>query len=98
MSARMQGRPSPPRPRRILVTGSSGWLGRTLVPRLRNDGHRVVGIDIVPSETTDAVGSIVDRSFVREAMREVDAVIHSGALHKPNIETHSRSDFVAVNV
>jgi UDP-glucose 4-epimerase len=85
-------------PRRILVTGSSGWLGRTLVPRLRRDGHRVFGIDVVPSETTHAVGSIVDRGFVREAKHGADAVIHCGALHKPNIATHSRTDFLAVNV
>jgi UDP-glucose 4-epimerase len=85
---------------RILVTGSSGWLGRTLVPRLEHDGHHVVGIDPVPSVTTQIVGSIADRSLVRAAMRDfaVEAVIHSGALHKPNVETHERSEFIAVNV
>lgn len=85
---------------RILVTGSSGWLGRTLVPRLRGAGHDVVGIDPAPAETTQAVGSIEDRDFVRAAMRDfgVEAVIHAGALHKPHVETRSRSDFIAVNV
>jgi UDP-glucose 4-epimerase len=28
----------------------------------------------------------------------VDAVVHAGALHKPNIATHPRSEFVSVNV
>jgi len=85
---------------RILVTGSSGWLGQTLVPRLRRAGHEVVGIDPLPAETTQAVGSIADRDFVRTVMRDaaVNAVIHGGALHKPHVETRSRSDFVAVNV
>jgi UDP-glucose 4-epimerase len=83
---------------RILVTGSSGWLGRSLVPRLRAEGHSVVGIDVVPSATTDLVGSIVDRGFVREVMRDVTAVVHSAALHKPNIVTHSAAEFVDVNV
>jgi UDP-glucose 4-epimerase len=83
---------------RVLVTGSSGWLGQTLVPRLREEGHTVVGLDIVPSPTTDIVGSIADRALVREAMREVDAVVHSGALHKPQVATHPRADFLAVNV
>jgi len=85
---------------RILVTGSSGWLGQTLVRRLRRDGHEVVGIDPIPSENTDVVGSIVDRQLVSAAIRdfEVRAIVHSGGLHKPNIETHEHSDFVAVNV
>ena len=37
----------------ILVTGSSGWLGQTLVPRLRRDGHQVVGLDPEKGATTD---------------------------------------------
>jgi UDP-glucose 4-epimerase len=85
---------------RILLTGSSGWLGQTLAPRLEQDGHKVVGLDPIPSATTQIVGSIEDRELVRRAMREheVDAVIHSGALHKPHVETHERSRFIAVNV
>jgi UDP-glucose 4-epimerase len=85
---------------RILVTGSSGWLGRTLVPLLTKAGHDVVGLDPVPSTTTRIVGSIVDRDLVRATIRDfgIGAIIHSGALHKPNVATHERSDFVAVNV
>jgi UDP-glucose 4-epimerase len=80
--------------------GIFGWLGQTLVPRLRRAGHEVVGIDPLPAQTTQAVGSIADREFVRAVMRDagVNAVVHAGALHKPHVETHSRSDFVAVNV
>jgi UDP-glucose 4-epimerase len=85
---------------RILLTGSSGWLGQTLAPRLARDGHQVIGLDPVPSPTTQIVGSIENRDVVRRAMREfgVEAVIHSGALHKPHVETHERAAFVAVNV
>jgi UDP-glucose 4-epimerase len=85
---------------RILVTGSSGWLGQTLVPRLQRDGHEVIGIDPVPSATITVVGSIADRSVVRAAMRDfaIEAVIHAGARHKPHVETHARSEFVSVNV
>jgi UDP-glucose 4-epimerase len=85
---------------RILVTGSSGWLGQTLVPRLRRDGHEVVGLDPAPGQTTQIIGSIADRALVRAAMRDngIEAVIHAGALHKPNITTHEASAFVAVNV
>ena len=85
---------------RILVTGSSGWLGRTLVPRLQGVGHDVIGLDPTPSPLTKVVGSTADRDLVRAMFREleIEAVVHAGALHKPNIETHTRSEFVATNV
>jgi len=85
---------------RILVTGSSGWLGQALVPRLRRDGHHIVGLDPVPAATTDIVGSITERETVRRAIRDggIEAIIHSGALHKPNIATHTPTDFVSVNI
>ena len=84
----------------ILVTGSSGWLGQTLVPRLLRDGHRVVGLDPEPGPTTEVVGSVVDRALVRRIIREqgIEAIVHAAARHKPHIETHDNSEFVAVNV
>ena len=85
---------------RILVTGSSGWLGAALVPRLRAAGHAVFGLDPRPGAATTLVGSIADRAFVRAAIgdNKIDAIVHGGALHKPNIETNPREDFIAVNV
>jgi UDP-glucose 4-epimerase len=84
----------------ILVTGSSGWLGQTLVPRLARDGHRVVGLDPEPGPTTEIVGSVVDRALVRRTLREqsIEAVVHAAARHRPHIEIHDNSEFVAVNV
>jgi UDP-glucose 4-epimerase len=62
---------------KILVTGSSGWLGQTLIPRLRQEGHTVVGLDPEPGATTDVVGSVVDRALVRTTIRErrIEAVV-----------------------
>ena len=54
----------------ILVTGSSGWLGQTLVPRLVRDGHRVIGLDPESGPTTTVAGSVVDRALVRRLIRE----------------------------
>ncbi len=85
---------------KILVTGSSGWLGQTLVPRLARGGHEVVGLDPEPGPTTAVVGSVVDRALVHRIIREhgIEAIVHAAARHKPHIETHDNSEFVAVNV
>lgn len=85
---------------RVLLTGSSGWLGRTLAPALRAAGHDVIGLDVVPSAETAVVGSVADRALVRQAIGDhgVEAVVHAGALHKPDIERFDRQAFVDVNV
>jgi UDP-glucose 4-epimerase len=83
---------------RVLVTGSSGHLGEALVRVLGAEGIEVVGLDVLESPHTSAVGSIADRAFVRSTMAGVDAVLHAATLHKPHVGSHSRQDFVEVNV
>lgn len=85
---------------RILLTGSSGWLGRFLAPMLRNAGHQPIGLDVAPAPDTDVVGSVVDRALIDRLFAEhcFDGVIHAGALHKPDIVRYPRKAFVDVNV
>jgi UDP-glucose 4-epimerase len=85
---------------RVLVTGSSGWLGQTLVPQLRAAGHEVVGLDIEAGPTTSVVGSITDARLVDATFRDfaTEAIVHAATLHKPHVATHPASAFVAVNV
>jgi UDP-glucose 4-epimerase len=83
---------------RVLVTGSSGHLGEALVRVLGAEGIDVVGLDVLESPHTSAVGSIADRAFVRRGMAGVDAVIHAATLHKPHVGSHTRQDFVDTNV
>lgn len=85
---------------RILLTGSSGWLGRFLAPRLRLDGHEVTGLDVAPGAETAIIGSVADRSLVDRifAERGIEAVIHGGALHKPDIVRYPKQAFIDVNV
>ena len=85
---------------RVLLTGSSGWLGRFLAPRLRAKGHEVTGLDVAPGVDTDVIGSVADRALVDRlfAERGIEAVIHAGALHKPDIVRYPRETFRAVNV
>jgi UDP-glucose 4-epimerase len=85
---------------RILLTGASGWLGRHLAPRLRAAQHEVVGLDIVPGVDTDLVGSVADRALIDRVFAEfgIEAVVHGGALHKPDIVRYPKRAFVDVNV
>lgn len=83
---------------RVLLTGSTGWLGRYLAPRLRDAGHEVVGLDVASGPDTQLVGTIADRAMVDRAIADCDAVIHAAALHKPDIARHPAQAFVDVNV
>jgi UDP-glucose 4-epimerase len=84
---------------RVLVTGSAGHLGEALVRTLRvKDTVETVGTDILASEFTNKVGSIVDRDHVRSCMSGVDVVLHTATLHKPHIVTHSKLEFIETNV
>jgi len=84
---------------RVLLTGSSGWLGRFLAPALRAAGHTVTGLDVVPGPETHVLGSVASRAVVDRAMGlGVDAVIHSAALHKPDIARYPVQAFIDVNV
>ncbi|RSV27672.1 NAD-dependent epimerase/dehydratase family protein [Sphingomonas koreensis] len=84
----------------ILLTGSSGWLGRYLAPMLRGAGHEVTGLDVAPGVDTDVVGSGADAALIERVFGEygIEAVIHGGALHKPDIVRYSKQTFVDVNV
>ena len=85
---------------RILLTGSSGWLGRYLAPRLRAEGHDIIGLDVAPGEHTDVVGSVAERLLVERVFADhgIEAVVHAGALHKPDIARYPAQAFVDVNV
>ena len=84
---------------RVLLTGSSGWLGRFLAPRLLAKGHDVVGLDIAAGADTQIIGSVADPHVIARAFdRGIDAVIHSAALHKPDIARYPPQAFIDVNV
>ena len=85
---------------RVLLTGSSGWLGRFLAPRLGAAGHVAVGLDVAPGADTHVVGSVADRAAVQRtfANHGIEAVVHAGALPKPDIARYPVTAFIDVNV
>jgi len=84
----------------VLLTGSSGWLGRHLAPLLVADGHHVVGMDVAPGLDTQVLGTVADRPLVARAMRDhaIDAVVHGAALHQPDIARYPKRGFIDVNI
>ena len=85
---------------RVLLTGSSGWLGRFLAPRLRAAGHIPIGLDVAPGADTHVVGSVGERAVVDHAFasHRIEAVVHAGALHKPDIARYPATAFIDTNV
>lgn len=85
---------------KVLLTGSSGWLGRFLAPRLRAKGHEVIGLDVARGSDTNVIGSVANRQLIDQVFADhgIEVVMHGGALHKPDIIRNPPRDFVDVNV
>lgn len=71
-------------PAKVLVTGSSGYLGRALVLAPRHLGVSTVGIDQVPSDTTQVIGTVDNADLTRQASKGCSALVNSAALHTPH--------------
>jgi len=68
----------------VLVTGSSGRVGRAAVAELRRRGRHVRGFDLVPSvtlpEPLTQIGDLDDRAAVDRAMAGVSCLVHLAAV------------------
>lgn len=82
---------------RIVLTGSSGRLGRAIHARLA-PRHSIVGLDRVAAPTTQVVCDLQDATRVRSALVGADAVIHVAALHAPQVGVLPDAEFRRVNV
>jgi UDP-glucose 4-epimerase len=85
--------------KKILVTGSSGQLGRAIVNQLKLRNYNVLGIDVVASETTDRIIDIRDATVINEITRGFDAIIHTAAIHGKHYELkYPREEFIKTNI
>lgn len=71
---------------KILLTGGSGDLGQTLVPRLLDNGDKPVILDIrapldLKQEGMFIQGSVLDRSKLTASFHGCDCVVHIAAWH-----------------
>ena len=78
---------------RIVVTGGSGKLGRTVVRRLIDEGHEVLNLDragdknrsLVLTDLTD-YGQVIDAILgVDDRHSGFDAIVHLGAIPAPGL-------------
>ena len=78
---------------RIAVTGGSGKLGKSVVARLRDEGHEVINLDkagirgagFARIDLTD-YGQVIDALFgINDLANGFDAVVHLGAIPAPGI-------------
>lgn len=68
-------------PKRVLVTGAAGHVGRVVCEALRERGHFVRGFDLNPSLGADEsqVGTLATAADVDRAVEGCDTIIHLGA-------------------
>jgi nucleoside-diphosphate-sugar epimerase len=85
--------------KRILVTGSEGKLGRKIVQLLKICNYDVLGIDLLTGETTDEIIDIRDRNLIKEITKNIDAIIHTAALHGKHTDlNYSKDKFINTNI
>jgi UDP-glucose 4-epimerase len=82
---------------RILLTGSSGRIGAAIGARLALR-HRVTGVDRRAGPMTTTIVDIRDTTRIAALCRGIDAVVHTAALHVPDLASHGAADFQSVNV
>lgn len=82
---------------KIVLTGSSGRVGRAIFGALI-ENHEVIGIDRQAFATTSIIDDFTDRAVLERAMEGADAVIHTAALHSPQVGTSPDAEFRRINV
>lgn len=81
----------------ILVTGSAGFVGRELVPRLQAAGHGVIGVDLDDEDNSDIFIQHDLARPIAAAIGSIDLCIHLAAAVGGILFNVERRDLVEVN-
>jgi UDP-glucose 4-epimerase len=82
---------------KILITGSSGRIGRALHWQLCQD-YDVAGIDVAPSSATSRIVDIRNYEQLLRSFEGADTIFHSAALYAPHVGIASEKEFYDINV
>lgn len=80
----------------VLVTGSSGFVGRAIMARLPD----AIGLDPVASPATKILDDLSDRARLRDliAREKVTHIIHAGGVSGPMVLADDPAGVMAINV
>jgi nucleoside-diphosphate-sugar epimerase len=87
---RVKQLPKCAQPRRVFITGGTGYLGSTLIPALLERGHRVRGLvrptskGNLPSGCEVVSGNALDANTYKHLIRPADAFIHLVGVSHPS--------------
>ena len=81
----------------VLVTGSSGFVGRRIMARL---DRPAIGLDPVASPSTQVIDDLSDRARLREliAREKITHIIHAGGVSGPMVLADDPAAVMAINV
>ena len=82
---------------RILVSGAAGLIGSGVAVRLAAE-HDVVGLDLRGGPHVSIVSDCCDVAQWRRQVGEVNAIVHTAALHAPHVGQRSDEEFRRTNV
>jgi nucleoside-diphosphate-sugar epimerase len=88
--------------RRAVVTGSSGYLGMTLVERLASHGWRIDGVDLrsppmkLPTGASWIKGDVCNEAFMASVIDRADAVFHLAAIISLDRNAIDRMSYVNI--
>jgi nucleoside-diphosphate-sugar epimerase len=83
-----------------LVTGSSGFVGRSIMSRLAAAGQKAVGLDPRPAATTQLIDDLSDRARLRDLItrEQITHIIHAGGVSGPMVMADDPVGVLAINV
>ena len=82
---------------KVLITGTSGHIGSSISKTLGLN-HEIIGLDVKPGPFTSIVGNITHSQLVDKLCSQVDAVIHTAALHAPHVGNVPKNEFQKTNI